>query len=61
MNEKNAKQALIAIINEDLAKTMRVFMADTNSGDETPTQAVYWDNLVDSLAELMVEIKNQNI
>jgi hypothetical protein len=61
MNEKQAKQTLIMLINNDLRDIMVVFMSDANSGDETPTQAIQWDNYVDSLAELMVEIKARNI
>lgn len=61
MNSKNAKQALTKEINERLAEVMRVYMADANSGDETPDQAVQWDYHVDRLAQLMVDIKSQNI
>lgn len=61
MNEKQAKQALIAVINEKVSDIMRVFMADTNSGDESIDLAVQYDECIDRLASILVEIKKDNI
>ncbi len=57
---KNHINGLTELINERLAEIMRVYMVDSNSGDETPDQAVQWDFHVHGIATLMSDIKQQN-
>jgi hypothetical protein len=58
--QKQVIEGLTAIINERLDEMKRIYMVDSNSGDETPDQAVGWDFHVNGLATILLEIKDQN-